>query len=423
MIQVPFNLWINPSFKKNLNLENQYKAFLLNFGPQHPASHGVLRLLLKLNGELILTSDSNIGFLHRGTEKLIENRHYLKSLPYFDRLDYVSMMTQEHAYCLTIENLLTTLSFSNFFIKIRVLFDELTRLLNHFLGISTHSLDVGNMSPAFWAFEEREKIMEYYERVSGARMHAAFYRPNELDLSGFNYQFFLDIFFFSRNSYKSIIEMYTILATNNIWKSRLIKVGSVPFNNGLDFGISGVVARSAGLKKDLRVFKYTTYSYYWYLSFRTFLGKMGDCYDRFIIRIREMFESFYIIFQLLPYFLDFFSTSDFEHLKFNLTSNLNLFKNNFKKINSMEAIINHFKTYSEGIKLPAGITYASVEAPKGEFGVTLISNNSNLPFRSKIRTPAYHHLNLMSYQMEGHYLADMITILGSQDIVFGEVDR
>lgn len=402
---------------------------MLNFGPQHPASHGVLRLVLQLEGELIVKADSNIGFLHRATEKLIEQRIYLKSLPYFDRLDYVSMMSQEHAFCLAIEDLLDTVSYTSFNVQIRVMFDELTRLMNHFLGLATHSLDVGNMSPAFWAFEEREKLMEFYERVSGARMHAAFYRPNEIDWTGLNYQFYVDLTIFLRNTFKSITEMFVILATNNIWKSRLVKIGAVSQKTALSYGASGVVARSAGIRKDLRLLKATTYSYYWYLSFKSYLGRTGDCYDRFLIRIREMLESVYIIYQILPNFLTQtfvdFRKESFNFLKFHSTiSDEIASKNNFNtKVNSMEALIEHFKHYSEGVKVNAGHSYQAVEAPKGEFGVALISDGSNKPYRCKIRTPAYHHLQLMSFIMEGHYFADMITILGSQDIVFGEVDR
>lgn len=425
-----FNFWNNySSSTEQSSSNNRLKTFMLNFGPQHPASHGVLRLVLQLEGELIVKADSNIGFLHRATEKLIEQRIYLKSLPYFDRLDYVSMMSQEHAFCLAIEDLLDTVSYTSFNVQIRVLFDELTRLMNHFLGLATHSLDVGNMSPAFWAFEEREKLMEFYERVSGARMHAAFYRPNDIDWTGLNYQFYVDLTLFLRNTFKSITEMFVILATNNIWKSRLVKIGTVSQKTALSYGASGVVARSAGIRKDLRLLKSTTYSYYWYLSFKSFLGRSGDCYDRFLIRIREMLESVYIIYQILPNFLSQsfvdFRKESFNFLKFHSTISDEISaKNNFNtKVNSMEALIEHFKYYSEGIKVNSGQTYQAVEAPKGEFGVILVSDGSNKPYRCKIRTPAYHHLQLMSFIMEGHYFADMITILGSQDIVFGEVDR
>lgn len=426
MLNFIFLLW-NFKFLNNSNKFNSVKTFMLNFGPQHPASHGVLRLVLQLEGELIKHADSNIGFLHRGTEKLIEQRSYLKALPYFDRLDYVSMMAQEHSFCLAIEDLLQSTSYTSFYIQIRVLFDELTRLMNHFLSISTHSLDVGNMSPTFWAFEEREKLMEFYERVSGARMHAAFYRPNDLDWSGLNYQFFLDIVYFLRNSLKSITEIFIILATNNIWKSRLVNIGNLTAVESLLFGSTGVVLRSSGIRKDLRLLKSTQYSFYWYLTFKSFLGKRGDSYDRFLIRIREMLESIYIIYQIIPNFLVFFSNTlmDFNFFNFNnLILDDNWSKMNYMMKNqSMEYLINHFKHYTEGIKIPSGSSYQAIEAPKGEFGVTLISDTSNTPFRCKIRTPAYHHLQLMSYMMQGHLFADMITILGSQDIVFGEVDR
>lgn len=418
-----FNIW-KSTFFFDFDKTTEIKKFVLNFGPQHPASHGVLRLVLQLENEIILKSDSNIGFLHRGTEKLIEQRTYIQSLPYFDRLDYVSMMSQEHSFCLVIEDLLGTTSYTSLYTQIRVLFDELTRLMNHFLGISTHSLDVGNMSPAFWAFEEREKLMEFYERVSGARMHANFYRPNDLDISGLNYQLFNDITFFLKNTFKSLTEMFVILATNNIWKSRLINVGSLSFIDALKYGASGVVLRSTGFKKDLRLLKSTFYSYYWYLSFSSFLGLIGDCYDRFLIRIREMFESIYIIYQLLPTFLTFFS-SNFSFYNFFESINLNNYKKNnyFGKNTSMELLIEHFKYYSEGIKITSGYSYQAIESPKGEFGVSIISNSSSKPFRCKIRSPAFHHLQLMSKMIQGHLFSDMITILGSQDIVFGEVDR
>jgi NADH:ubiquinone oxidoreductase subunit D len=338
------------------------------------------------------------------------------------------MMAQEHAFCLSVEYLLKTTSYTSMYIQIRVIFDELTRLMNHFLGLSTHSLDVGNMSPAFWAFEERERLMEFYERVSGARMHAAFYRPNEINWIGLNYYFFIDLVIFLKNTFKSITEIFTVLATNNIWKARLVNIGSIDYKNALLFGASGVVLRSSGFKKDLRLLKSTVYSYYWYLSFRSFLGKKGDCFDRFLIRIREMFESVYIIYQILPNFLNFLvqdNKSKFQYLNFysNLFTRNFLNKNFLNKNISMETLIEHFKYYSEGVYIKSGFTYQAVEAPKGEFGVSLISDSSTKPYRCKIRTPAFHHLQLMSQMMQGHFFADMITILGSQDIVFGEVDR
>lgn len=428
-----FNFW-QPNYLQNSYSERKIKSFILNFGPQHPASHGVLRLIVQLNGELVERADPHVGFLHRGTEKLIESRNFLKSLPYFDRLDYVSMMTQEHAFCLTIESLLKTTSYTALYVQIRVLFDELTRILNHLLAISTHSLDVGNMAPLFWAFEERERIMEFYERVSGARMHAAFYRPNDIDWTGLNYQFFLDVSLFARDCFKSLTEIFSVLSTNRIWKSRLVNIGSVSLTDVLTYGLTGPIARSAGIKKDLRFLKSETYAHYWFLSMRGYLGKRGDSYDRFLIRIREMYESVHIIFQVLtnvsssPISHDCSETS--AKTKINFFSFFELLNSrSFKKINqnskytSMESLINHFKNYSEGIKVPRGFSYKAVEAPKGEFGVSLITDGSSTPYRCKIRTPAYHHIQVMPRLVQGHFFADLVTVLGSQDIVFGDVDR
>ena len=426
-----FNFW-QPPFLNNSIFEKKIKSFILNFGPQHPAAHGVLRLVVQLNGELVERADPHVGFLHRGTEKLIEKRTYLRSLPYFDRLDYVSMMTQEHAFCIAVESLLKTTSYTALYVQVRVLFDELTRLLNHLLALSCHSLDVGNMSPLFWAFEERERLMEFYERVSGARMHAAFYRPNELDWTGLNYQFFLDVALFSRDCFKSLTEIFAVLTTNNIWKSRLVGVGSVNLTDVLSYSVSGPVVRSVGFKKDLRFYRSETYASYWFLSLYSFLGKRGDSYDRFLIRVREMYESVNIVFQVLSNLTSTqnLNTNSQKSQKVNFFSFFNFMykikKNQFfkkTKYTSMENLIRHFKEYSEGIKPPKGFTYNAVEAPKGEFGVALISDSTSRPYRCKIRTPAYHHMHIMSRMAQGHYLADLVTILGSQDIVFGDVDR
>lgn len=422
-----FNIWADSAARNNSS-DSRVKSFTLNFGPQHPASHGVLRLILQLNGELIERADSHIGFLHRGTEKLMEDRNYLQSLPYLDRLDYVSMMSQEHAFVLAIEDLMGTTSYTSSYVQIRVLFDELTRILNHFLGLATHSLDVGNMSPVFWAFEERECIMEFYERVSGARMHAAFYRPNEVDWSGINYQFFVDVSLFARDSMKSITEIFILLSTNKIWKSRLVNVGSVGSEEASSYGTTGVVLRSSGEKKDLRFVKSDCYSFYWFLNMQSYLGKRGDCYDRFLIRIREMYESINIVFQVISNLtttLDSTNKGSFNFFSFYEQVYGKSYNKMFRstKYNSMEFLIEHFKYYSDGIEVPKGYSYKAVEAPKGELGVTIISDGSNKPYRCKLRSPAFHHLNLMSRMIQGHMLADMITILGSQDIVFGEVDR
>ena len=428
-----FNFW-QPTLLQNSYTERKIKSFVLNFGPQHPASHGVLRLVVQLNGELVERADPHVGFLHRGTEKLTESRTYLKSLPYFDRLDYVSMMVQEHAFCIAIESLMKTVSHTALYVQIRVLFDELTRILNHLLALSTHSLDVGNMSPLFWAFEERERIMEFYERVSGARMHAAFYRPNDIDWTGLNHQFFLDVTIFARDCFKSLTEIFTTLTTNRIWKSRLVNIGSLNITDAYSYGVTGPIIRSAGIKKDIRFLKSETYSHYWFLSMQGYLGKRGDSYDRFLIRMREMYESVNIILQILTNITNFTNTNtnllDSRNKKINFFSFFDfLYAHRYNKLNhntkynSMESLINHFKLYSEGIKVPRGFVYKAVEAPKGEFGVSLISDGSTQPYRCKIRTPAYHHMQVMPRLVQGHFFADLVTVLGSQDIVFGDVDR
>ena len=425
-----FNFW-QPPFPQNQYKERKIKSFVLNFGPQHPAAHGVLRLVLQLSGELVERADPHVGFLHRGTEKLIEKRTYLKSVPYFDRLDYVSMMTQEHAFCIAVESLLKTTSHTALYVQIRVLFDELTRILNHLLALSCHSLDVGNMSPLFWAFEERERLMEFYERVSGARMHAAFYRPNELDWTGLNHQFFLDVAMFARDCFKSLTEIFAVLTTNNIWKTRLVGVGSVNVNDAIAYGISGPVIRSVGIRKDIRFYRSETYASYWFLSMQSYLGKRGDSYDRFLIRIREMYESVNIVFQVLSNLTNNHklasnsSSKDVEFLSF-FDFLYKVKKNQLNKktkYNSMENLISHFKKYSEGTKVPRGFTYNAIEAPKGEFGVALISDGTSKPYRCKIRTPAYHHMHVFPRMVQGHYLADLVTVIGSQDLVFGDVDR
>lgn len=422
-----YSIWNSSNLNTNIN--TKIKNFTLNFGPQHPASHGVLRLILQMNGELIERADPHIGFLHRGTEKLIENRNYIQSLPYLDRMDYISMMSQEHGYVLAIEDLLNTTSYSATYVQIRVIFDELTRMLNHFLGIATHSLDIGSMSPAFWAFEERERIMEFYERVSGARMHAAFYRPNDIDWSGINYQFFVDLTLFLRDSFKSITEIFVLLSTNKIWKLRLVNIGIVTYEDAIKYNASGVVLRSTGFKRDLRLIKNSSYSFYWFLKFNSFLGKRGDCYDRFLIRIREMYESINIVFQIINNLVLNINQQQFNYninifllYKFLFLNEFNKL-NKYTKFNSMEVLINHFKYYSQGMEVPSGFVYKSVESPKGEFGVTLVSDGSFSPYRCKFKSPAYTHLSMIPKLIQGHMFADMITLLGSQDIVFGEIDR
>jgi NADH:ubiquinone oxidoreductase subunit D len=436
-----FNFW-QPFFPQNSFSARKVKSFILNFGPQHPAAHGVLRLIVQLSGELVERADPHVGFLHRGTEKLIEKRTYLKALPYFDRLDYVSMMTQEHAFVIAVESLLKSTSHTSLYVQVRVLFDELTRIMNHLLALACHSLDVGNMSPLFWAFEERERLMEFYERVSGARMHAAFYRPNEVDWTGLNQQFFLDVAVFARDCFKSLTEIFAVLSTNTIWRSRLVGVGSLTRNDAISYAASGPVVRSVGLRKDIRFYRSETYASYWFLSLHSFLGKRGDSYDRFLIRVREMYESVNIVFQILtnltknrhvlPVSENHTTTGkldDNRHcikplsfVNFLYTSKV---RQSYKhgKYNSMESLIQHFKHHSEGTRVPKGFTYKSVEAPKGEFGVSLISDGTSKPYRCKIRTPSFHHMHILPRMVQGHFMADLVTVIGSLDIVFGDVDR
>ena len=431
-----FTHW-KPKTPLNINTFRRIKGFNFNFGPQHPASHGVLRLMMQLNGEVVDRIDTHIGLLHRGSEKLMENKNYLQALPYFDRFDYVSMMTQEHAYCLAIETLLNSLESSANYTKVRVLFDELTRLLNHLLAIACHSLDVGSMSPLFWAFEEREKILEFYERVSGARMHAAFYRPNDLSVSYLSSQLLIDILLFVKECFKTLVEINNVLTYNKIWKKRLVQIGVLSYKSAKLWGATGVMARSAGLATDIRCSFNETYSNYKYLDFNSYLGTSGDSYDRFLLRMQEMLESLNIINQVISNFniikiktkdkTDDKSIYIFDKNYFSVGNINNPYKvNNFNKrtkFNDMERLINHFKYYTEGIIVPNGFTYRGIEAPKGEFGVTLVSDGTNQPYRCKVRTPALHHLQLLTTLSKGHMFADMVTLIGSIDIVFGEIDR
>lgn len=392
------------------------KKMSVNFGPQHPAAHGVLRMVLQLNGEVIERSDPHIGLLHRGTEKLMEGKMYMHSLPYFDRLDYCSMLVQEHAYCLAIERLVSKPQYTATFTLVRTLYDELTRVLNHLLAIACHALDVGSMSPVFWGFEEREKIMEFYERVSGARMHAAFYRPNTVNLSGLSFFLLEDITYFVNNAYTTLNEINSLLVYNKIWKQRLVNVGVFDRPTAERNGVSGVLARSTGWQTDLRLNTFSTYANYYYLNVSSFVGLTGDCYDRYLIRINEMVESLNISNQVIAKLLlsnKVQSKSLLQH--FNApTSN---------PYNSMEALINHFKYWSQGFTVPENNIYSAVESPKGEFGVVLWSDGSNQPYRCKIRSPAYFSLQILPKLVKGHLLADLVTLIGTIDIVFGEVDR
>jgi NADH dehydrogenase I D subunit len=393
-----------------MNKLNNLKNFTMNFGPQHPAAHGVLRLILELDGELIKKADPHIGLLHRGTEKLIEYKTYLQALPYFDRLDYVSMMAQEHTYSLAIEYLLNC-SIPIRSQYIRVIFLELTRVLNHLLAVTTHALDVGALTPFLWMFEEREKIMEFYERVSGARMHAAYIRPGgiafDIPLSLCN-----DIYNFCVQFFWRLKELEELLYNNRIWKQRLVDIGIVSKNQALDYGFSGVMLRGSGIYWDLR--KIDSYEIYDKLNFNIIVGTNGDCYDRFIIRVLEMYESINIIIQclnLLPLGL----------IKINDNKIVSPSRIDMKY--SMESLIHHFKLYTEGFSISKNSIYVCTEAPKGEFGVYLVSNNTNKPYRCKIKAPGFLHLQSLNNMSKGHMIADVVTIIGTQDIVFGEIDR
>lgn len=425
-----FQIW-QPYNNKDESSFKKIKSMNLNLGPQHPAAHGVLRLIVQLNGEIIEKADPHIGLLHRGTEKLMEDKIYLQSLPYFDRFDYVSMLCQEHAYCLAIESLLGTVNYSATFVQIRTLYDEITRILNHMLAIACHALDVGSMSPIFWAFEEREKLMEFYERVSGARMHAAFYRPNEINIHSVSSFLLEDIVDFTKNCFVSLNEMHNVLTYSKIWKQRLVNIGVYSYKTCLEYGLTGVMARSTGIKRDLRLDKMETYANYYYLNFRSYVGQHGDSYDRFLIRMNEMTESLNIMNQVINKLTKFKKIGNKKNnsninphilLKYLYPKSWN--QHNYKsEYTSMEQLINHFKYWSEGFPVNTGFTYRAVESPKGEFGVSLISDGTNIPYKCKVRSPAYHHLQVLPKISKGHFLADLVTLMGTIDIVFGEIDR
>jgi NADH dehydrogenase (ubiquinone) Fe-S protein 2 len=386
------------------------KNFTINFGPQHPAAHGVLRLVLEMNGEVVLRADPHIGLLHRGTEKLIEYKTYIQALPYFDRLDYVSMMCQEQAYSLAVEKLLNC-EVPLRAQYIRVLFSEITRILNHLLAVTCHSMDVGALTPFLWAFEEREKLMEFYERVSGARMHAAYVRPGGVaqDLPSGLCE---DIFKFTQQFASRIDEMEEMLTNNRIWKQRLVDIGIVSADEALDWGFSGVMLRGSGVFWDLR--KTQPYDVYEQMIFDVPVGTRGDCYDRYLIRVEEMRQSIRIIMQCLNELPNGIIKADDRKITPPSRSQMK---------QSMESLIHHFKLYTEGFVVPASETYTAVEAPKGEFGVYLVSNGTNRPYRCKIRAPGFAHLQGLDFMSRNQMLADVVTIIGTQDIVFGEVDR
>jgi NADH dehydrogenase (ubiquinone) Fe-S protein 2 len=386
------------------------KNFTVNFGPQHPAAHGVLRLILELNGEVVERSIPHIGLLHRGTEKLIEYKTYVQGLPYFDRLDYVSMMVNEHAYCLAIEKLLVC----HVPLRaqyIRVLFSEITRILNHLLAICCHAMDVGALTPILWGFEEREKLMEFYERVSGARMHAAYIRPGGVS---FDIPLGLcdDIYSFAIQFSSRIDELEELLTENRIWKQRLVDVGVISLEQALDWGLTGPLLRSTGYSWDLR--KSQPYEVYSKMDFDVPIGLRGDCYDRYCIRIEEMRQSLRIIMQCINEMPK--GNIKIDDKKLSPPSRLEI-------KSSMESLIHHFKLFSEGFNVSEGQVYCAVEHPKGEFGVFLASDNSNKPYRCKIKAPGFAHLQAIDFLSKGHLLADIVTIIGTLDIVFGEIDR
>jgi NADH-quinone oxidoreductase subunit D len=386
------------------------KTMNLNFGPQHPAAHGVLRLILELDGEVIERADPHIGLLHRGTEKLIEHKTYTQAIPYFDRLDYVAPMNQEHAFALAVEKLLK-IEVPSRAQYIRVIFCEIGRILSHILNITTQALDVGALTPSLWGFEEREKLMVFYERVSGSRLHANYFRPGGVHID-MPHGLAEDIYDFCKNFPKVIDDLETLLTDNRIFKQRNVNIGIISKQEVLDHGFSGVMLRGSGIPWDIR--KSNPYECYEEFNFKIPVGKNGDCYDRYLCRIEEMRESTNIIMQALEKLPKGpIMTTD---------SRIGPPKRQAMKT-SMEALINHFKLYTEGYHVPSGEVYAAVEAPKGEFGVYLISDGSNKPYRCKIKAPGFVHLQAMNYMIKGHMLADVPAVLGSMDIVFGEVDR
>jgi len=393
--------------------EQQIRNFNINFGPQHPAAHGVLRLVLELDGEIVERCDPHIGLLHRGTEKLMESRTYLQNLPYFDRLDYVGTMNQEHAWCLVIEKL-TGVEVPRRAQLIRVLYCEIGRILNHLLNVTTQALDVGALTPPLWGFEEREKLMIFYERASGARLHAAYFRPGGVhqDLPP---ALIDDIDAWSQTFPKVLDDIDTLLTENRIFKQRNVDIGVVTEEDIQNWAMSGPMARGSGLAWDLR--RAQPYECYDEFEFQIPVGKNGDCYDRYLCRMEEMRQSIHIIKQAC------------EKLRMPENQGEVLARGKITPPSradmktSMEALIHHFKLYTEGFHVPEGEIYCAVEAPKGEFGVYLVADGTNRPYRAKLRAPGFAHLQAMDFLTVGHQLADVGAILGSIDIVFGEVDR
>ncbi len=391
-------------------IEGDDRNFTINFGPQHPAAHGVLRLVLELEGEIVERVDPHIGLLHRGTEKLIEHKTYLQALPYFDRLDYVAPMNQEHAYCLAIEKLMG-LGVPRRAQFIRVIFSEVGRILSHMLNVTTQAMDVGALTPPVWGFEEREKLMVFYERASGSRMHAAYFRPGGVhqDLPP---KLISDMIAWCDQFPQKLKDIETLLTENRIFKQRNVDIGVVSKQDCYDWGFSGVMVRGSGIPWDLR--RNQPYEVYNELDFKIPLGKNGDCYDRYLCRVDEMYESAKIMKQALEMMPEGPVLSEDNKVTPPRRGEMK---------QSMEALIHHFKLYTEGFHVPAGEVYTSVEAPKGEFGVYLVADGTNKPYRCHIRAPGFPHLAAMDYLNRGHMLADVSAILGSLDIVFGEIDR
>ncbi len=397
-----------------MSAEAELRNFTINFGPIHPSAHGVMRLILELDGEVVTRADPHIGLLHRGTEKLIETKTYLQAVPYFDRLDYAAPMAQEHAYCLAVEKLLgITVPIRGQ--AIRVLYAEITRIMSHILNVTTQALDVGALTPPLWGFDEREKLMIFYERASGSRMHAAYFRPGGVH-QDLPQALIDDIEAFCDPFLKVLDDLETLMTGSRIYKQRNVDIGVVSLDDAWKLGFSGVMVRGSGAAWDLR--KAQPYECYDRFDFDVVVGKNGDCYDRYLVRMDEMRQSIRIMKQAIallnsPEGKGPVASTDGKVVPPH--------RGEMKK--SMEALIHHFKLYTEGYKVPAGEVYAAVEAPKGEFGVYLVSDGTNKPYRCKIRAPGFAHLSAMDFLCRGHMLADVTAIMGSLDIVFGEVDR
>ncbi|GAB0089572.1 NADH dehydrogenase [Sergentomyia squamirostris] len=391
-------------------VERNVKNVTINFGPQHPAAHGVLRLILELEGETVTRADPHIGLLHRGTEKLIEYKTYMQALPYFDRLDYVSMMCNEQCFSMAVEKLLN-IEVPLRAKYIRTLFGEITRILNHIMGVGTHALDIGALTPFFWLFEEREKMMEFYERVSGARMHAAYVRPGgvarDLPLGLMD-----DIYEFASKFNERLDEVEDVLTANRIWRARTEDIGVVSAEDALNYGFSGVMLRGSGIKWDLR--KSQPYDAYDLVDFDVPIGTKGDCYDRYLCRVEEMRQSLRIIHQCLNQMPSGEIATDDAKIVPPTRAEMK---------SSMEALIHHFKLFTQGFQVPPGVTYTAIEAPKGEFGVYLVADGSSRPYRCKIKAPGFAHLAAMEKLGKNLLLADIVAIVGTLDVVFGEIDR